>query len=75
MKDISREALDLAIEGAPQFIARIDRAGESALHRRRVRVISTLRTFNDDPMLLYACLWYACSRGVEIVLRPETREY
>jgi hypothetical protein len=74
MKDISQEAVDLAMQGAPKFVQRINQAGGSVLPRRRVRVTSTLNAFEDDPMLLYACLWYACSCGVEIVLRPEPRD-
>lgn len=67
MKGMSPEALEIVKEGAPQFIMRVEEAAEKTRrHGRRARISLDLKAFYDDPMLLYASLWYAHTRGVGV---------
>ena len=64
---ISKDALQLLQEGATEFIKDVDRLS-SKPHRKTYRksIRITLALFYDNPILLYAALWYAASRGVAV---------
>ena len=62
MENISPEALRLVTENAPDLLAMVRRA------RRRqpaTPVTITLDRFRDDPLLLYAAVWYSVANGIE----------
>lgn len=72
MQDISPEALHLVQEGAPHFFQAVQRVVTA--HPRPAEtppLLSTLETFYDDPILLYAALWYAYTQGVPVTLLPK----
>ncbi len=73
MHDISSPARRLALEGAPRFVEAVRSVQrKNRLSKRRHALLLTLDAFYDDPMLLYACLWFAYSRGVEVRFFPKT---
>jgi hypothetical protein len=68
MKKITAEALELVREGAPHFVSDVKRAvKESEGRTEPMPVITSLVAFCDDPMLLYACLWFARSEAVAVL--------
>jgi hypothetical protein len=72
MQDISPEALQLVEQGASHFIHVVQRAAaESRQRKEPISVFLTLDAFYDDPMLLYASLWYAYSQGVVVTFCPK----
>ncbi|MBV9852099.1 MAG: hypothetical protein JO250_20735 [Armatimonadetes bacterium] len=59
------------VERAPQFIEAIQRAKHDHKgHDRQVTITQRLETFDNDPFLLYTCLWYAVSEGVAVTFLP-----
>ena|SRR5579871_1635394 len=67
MQDISPEAIRLVEESAPDFIVAVAHAKEIAERKHTPAKLNlTLNAFEDDPILLYACLWYACSHDVTV---------
>lgn len=75
MPDLPPDALRLVQEGAPDFAEAVAAALEAGHERHhRVPVRLTLAAFRDDPMCLYACLWYASSQGVEVRFLPDRRD-
>lgn len=64
-------------QGASHFIHVVQRAAaESRQRKERIVVLLTLDAFYDDPMLLYAALWYAYSSGVIVTFlsKQQTKE-
>ena len=71
MHDISPEALRLVEHDAVDFIVAVQHAKKSTLQGQvPTQIILTLDAFFDNPMLLYACLWYGASQGVTCVFVP-----
>jgi hypothetical protein len=71
MEGISQEALDLLMQGAPQFVKCVDEAIiKGQIRRGPAQVSVTLEAFHDDPLLLYASLWYAGTKGVNVHVEP-----
>ncbi|MCW3053463.1 MAG: hypothetical protein JWN14_2633 [Chthonomonadales bacterium] len=69
MHDISPETLRFIEENAPDFVLAVQHAKEVADQKQKpAKLKVVLETFEDDPFLLYACLWLALSEGVEIRL-------
>lgn len=66
MQDITDEAFRLIERNAPGFIDAVlwGKAGTPA------EILLTLDAFADDPLLLYACLWYSMSQGVACTIVP-----
>lgn len=71
MHDISPEALRLIERDAPTFITAVWHAKEG-LHQGQeaATLLLTLDAFADDPILLYACLWYCATVGVTCTFAP-----
>ncbi len=68
MQKITPEHLDFARRKAPHIVQTIEGAkadGDVAPLR--------LEAFDDDPFLLYTCLWYAYSEGVTVTLSVPER--
>ena len=53
------------VQRAPRFVAAVLHAKEN-----KAAVLERLDAFQDDPFLLYSCLWYAYSEGVAVTLLP-----
>ena len=53
------------VQRAPGFVAAVVRAKEN-----QAAVSERLDAFQDDPFLLYSCLWYAYSEGVAVTFLP-----
>jgi hypothetical protein len=68
MSPISPEYRQFVLDHAPRFAAAVDGA-----RKRGGEATTTLRTFRDNPFLLYAALWYAASEGVRVTFSPPTR--
>lgn len=69
MKAITQEYIEKIRKGAPNFIKAVDDQKEEGQ-----LVIFMLDAFINEPDLLYACLWYAYSNGVEVRMIPPTPE-
>ena len=70
MKPISPEALDIVMEYAPRFVEAVHRAARMPHKKTANRsLIATLSDYDDNPTLLYACLWYARTHGVIVTFR------
>lgn len=72
MKKITPQFLP-HVERAPQFVEAVRRARQRAADegaREVAPVVERLDAFEDDPFLLYSCLWYAYSQGVPVVFTP-----
>lgn len=68
MQDIPADVLALAEEGAPQFVQDVRTAARTGSMEGVAPALRlALETFQDDPMLLYACLWYAHACGVDVM--------
>jgi len=50
---------------APWFLDRVAQA-----QRNRQAITLSLWLFEDNPLLLYACLWYASFEGVTVQVVP-----
>lgn len=75
MKPISPEALQLVQEEAPNFIQAVQQASLQSGHfQEETAILLTLEAFHDNPMLLYACLWYAESQKVSLTFVPFATE-
>lgn len=62
---ISDEYRQFVLDHAPRF------ADAVALARKRDgTAVTTLRTFRNNPFLLYAALWYAATEGVAVTFTP-----
>lgn len=74
MEEISPDALRLVQEGAPRFLKAVERAAKQSQrdNTQNAGISLTLDAFYDDPMLLYAALWYAYSQGVPVTFYPRT---
>lgn len=71
MHDFPTETLRLLRQGAPQVFRAVDMAhAKSGRTRRTVRLSLTLDAFEDNPMLLYAAVWYASREGVSVTFVP-----
>jgi hypothetical protein len=69
MRPISSEALHLLRQGAPQFVKDVRRTlREGRASEGRLSLTVRLEDFDDDPMLLYAALWYACTEGIAVTV-------
>lgn len=66
MQPITSEALQLVRDYAPWFLKKVGQ-----VKRRRVPLTLSLDNFDDNPLLLYACLWYADSGQVAIRFVPK----
>ena len=65
LSPISSEVLKLVLEDAPDFAAQVDRLAAMPHNKSHTKIIRmSLETFYDNPILLYACLWYAATKGV-----------
>ena len=74
MQSISPQALQLVQEKMPHFLEEVQQVKATARGtRKQARLVMNLDSFEDDPFQLYACLWYACSEGVEVRLCPRPR--
>jgi hypothetical protein len=63
MQSISPEALFLVTDQAPAFIKLVNRMA----HRKTRRLLHIpMDTFDDNPFLMYACVWYAQSLDVDV---------
>ena len=58
------------LERAPRFLEAVQQAKQG---RADTTVQETLETFEDDPFLLYACLWHAYSEGVAVTFQVPKR--
>lgn len=60
------------VRRAPQFVeaVRIASLQAGAGRQGAPAVVQRLDSFQDDPFLLYACLWYAYSEGVPVTFAP-----
>ena len=67
LSPISKDARQLLREGAPEFMKEVDRLS-SKPHRKTYRksIRISLALFYDNPVLLYAALWYATTKGVNV---------
>jgi hypothetical protein len=67
MLPISVQALYLIEREAPDFREAV-RHAKAAVRgmRKTARLSIRLERFDDDPFLLYACLWFAGGENVEI---------
>jgi hypothetical protein len=71
MKDITPDARRLVEEKAPPFIVAVQNAAASLDKGQNPATLHlTLDAFEDDPVLLYACLWYSASCGVSCCIVP-----
>lgn len=71
MNEISTDAERLVREEAPGFVAAVKHAlRESKKRRETVPILQSLDAFDDDPMRLYACLWFAYAKGVSVMFVP-----
>ena len=69
---ISTDAFKLVLEEAAEFAAEVDHLAampHKKSHKKIMRI--SLVTFYDNPILLYACLWYATSKRVTVTFLPE----
>lgn len=67
MLPISEQALILIRQHAPDFREAVLEAKKKARERKRGAYVAIkLERFDDDPFLLYACLWYAVFEDVEV---------
>ena len=71
MKAIPPATLRMVEENAPEFLRAVEVATKA---QTRVGAPAVVRlafdTFVDDPLLLYAGLWYAATRGVTCTIVP-----
>jgi hypothetical protein len=71
MQDIPDEAVRLIEQNAPGFIVAVqslqERQGKAEVASP---ILLTLDAFADDPLLLYACLWYSATYGVACTFAP-----
>ena len=60
------------VHRAPQFVQSVAGAKYQASQGQTgvPTVVERLERFEDDPFLLYACLWYAYSEGVAVTFAP-----
>ena len=71
MEAISPEALHLIEESAPTFLTAVQRARKQEdSDQEAVAILLSLDAFYDDPILLYACLWYSATLGVRCTFVP-----
>jgi hypothetical protein len=67
MLPISPQALHLIESEAPDFRKAVLQAKKAMRGSRSPAGMQMrLERFHDDPFLLYACLWYALSKNVEV---------
>jgi hypothetical protein len=67
MLPISVQALHLIEREAPGFREAVRHAKAAVCGTRKTAHLPVrLERFDDDPFLLYACLWYAVSEKVEV---------
>lgn len=67
MLPISVQALRLIEREAPDFREAVRHAKAAVRGVRKTAQLSVrLERFDDDPFLLYACLWLALSENVEV---------
>lgn len=72
MHDISPEARHFVETHAPDFVLAVQHAKEAAnLKQNPAKLKVALETFEDDPFLLYACLWYGTTAGVTCIFKAE----
>lgn len=65
MPPIPNEYRQLVINRAPGFVRAV-----SAARKRGEAATADLRSFRDDPFLLYAALWHASSEEVAVIVTP-----
>lgn len=72
MRTISAEARRKVQHEAPQFLAAIQHAlQQPRTPEAEPSLRVSLEAFEEDFMLLYACVWYAYSAGVALTLLPK----
>lgn len=70
---ISSDALQVVQEGAPVFLVSVDRLARLPHTKSHMKIIRiSLATFYDDPLLLYASVWYAATKGVHVIFYSNT---
>lgn len=73
MKRIPARYRKYVEENAPAFAEAVrairDKNGRLA-HPHSAIMETNLEAFNEDVVLLYACLWYAASEHVPMIFRP-----
>ena len=69
MQPITSQARKLVQEKMPHFLDEV-RSVQASVRgtRKRARLTLRLDQFQDDPFQLYACLWYARSEGIDVLL-------
>ena len=72
MSSLTEKANDIALRGAPWFMERLTDA-----QSQNKPVTLRLEEVEDNPLLLYACLWIANQKNVSVLFEPNvstTRE-
>ena len=74
MRKIDLQTIEFAQNHQPDFTQAVQNARDAARESGSPATItSTLEAFYDDPMTLYACLWYADTLRVSVTFQPSTR--
>ncbi len=68
MPSLSAQTVQMVQQDAPWFLDQV----AQAQRRRRKTLTLSLNKFEDNPLLLYACLWYASTEGVSVRVLPAT---
>ncbi len=66
MTTISAQALRLLRRQAPEFLKAVRQAKREGGHQAHLHL--PLDAFEDDPFLLYACVWHAVTCGVAVTI-------
>jgi hypothetical protein len=70
MKTISPEARRLVLRAAPNFAQAVKHArSENRRNAIQTSLVMEFGSFEEDFLLLYACLWYAASAGVAVTIQ------
>jgi hypothetical protein len=69
MDDLDSYALDLLTRHAPDFLRQAGIKLRDKTGDRRIEI--TLEQFDNSPLLLYAALLYAGSRGLTVTVAPK----
>ena len=71
MKTMPPDVLRFVQEKAPHVVEAIRKTKQEK--RDQAGLALRLATFEDDPFLLYAALWYAYGEGVEVTFQAPKR--
>ena len=70
MRRITKEHKLYVEEKAPAFVKEVARLKQSPASKHEQPLRTTLADFRGDVTLLYACLWYAATEGVDVLIYP-----